>query len=133
MSPALIAATSIEDAANPNVKIQMSNQIQVSKSKPARSAGGSENSYTFKASGQTVQFDGFLKLYPLKLTEEELPKLRKDEPLALNKLLPEQHFTQPPPRYSEASLIKTLEKEGIGRPSTYAPILETIQQRNYYA
>ena len=87
--------------------------------------------YTFRATGQILKFDGFLKLYPLKYEETELPPLEKDEILELIKLIPSQHFTQPPPRYTEATLIKTLEENGIGRPSTYAPILSTIQEKNY--
>ncbi len=87
--------------------------------------------YTFKATGQALKFDGFLKIYPIKYQEQNLPELQEGEQLDLIKLLPEQHFTQPPARYTEASLIKVLEKEGIGRPSTYAPILSTIQERNY--
>lgn len=91
----------------------------------------SAKNYIFRATGQTLKFDGFLKVYPLKFKEIELPPLEKQETLELKKLIPAQHFTQPPPRYSEATLIKTLEKEGIGRPSTYVPILDTIQRRNY--
>lgn len=87
--------------------------------------------YSFKAKGQILKFDGFLKIYPIKYKEEELPFLKEGEILELLKLLPSQHFTQPPPRYTEATLIKALEEEGIGRPSTYAPILSTIQERNY--
>ena len=87
--------------------------------------------YGFLAKGQILKFDGFLKVYPMKFEEEELPELKKGEILEVLKILPSQHFTQPPPRYTEASLIKELEKYGIGRPSTYAPILATIQQRNY--
>ncbi|PIU15751.1 type I DNA topoisomerase [bacterium (Candidatus Gribaldobacteria) CG08_land_8_20_14_0_20_39_15] len=87
--------------------------------------------YTFRATGQRMKFDGFLKVYPMKFAEADLPKLAKNEILQLKDLLKEQHFTQPPSRYSEATLIKTLEKEGIGRPSTYAPILNTIQTKNY--
>lgn len=87
--------------------------------------------YTFRANGQTLQFDGFLKIYPIKYEEAELPDLKKNEVLTLEELIPSQHFTQPPARYSEATLIKKLEQEGIGRPSTYAPILDTIQKRNY--
>jgi len=90
-----------------------------------------KNKYTFKATGQTLKFDGFLTVYPIKFEENELPPLEKDEILELIKLLPSQHFTQPPARYTEASLIKALEQNGIGRPSTYAPILSTIQERNY--
>jgi DNA topoisomerase-1 len=87
--------------------------------------------YGFLATGQILKFDGFLKVYPMKFEEEELPELEKGEILEVLKILPLQHFTQPPPRYTEASLIKELEKYGIGRPSTYAPILATIQERNY--
>lgn len=87
--------------------------------------------YEFLATGQILKFDGFLKVYPMKFEEEELPPLEEKEMLELIKLIPTQHFTQPPPRYTEASLIKELEKYGIGRPSTYAPILATIQERNY--
>ncbi len=91
----------------------------------------SAKKYIFRATGQLLKFAGFLKVYPIKFKENELPPLEKNETLALKKLIPSQHFTQPPPRYSEATLVKTLEKEGIGRPSTYAPILDTIQKRNY--
>jgi len=87
--------------------------------------------YTFRATGQVLKFDGFLKVSPMKFEENELPEIEKDEILDLKKLIPSQHSTQPPARYTEATLIKALEKEGIGRPSTYAPILETVQQRNY--
>ena len=87
--------------------------------------------YTFRATGQVLKFDGFLRIYPTKFEENELPLLEVNEILKLLKLSPLQHFTQPPPRFSEATLIKELEKNGIGRPSTYAPILSTIQGRNY--
>jgi len=87
--------------------------------------------YTFRANGQTLRFDGFLKVYPIKYAESELPPLENNESLKLLKLSPLQHFTQPPARYSEASLIKALESAGVGRPSTYAPTISTIQERNY--
>ncbi|XOB40109.1 MAG: type I DNA topoisomerase [Candidatus Nealsonbacteria bacterium] len=87
--------------------------------------------YIFRTTGQTLKFEGFLKVYPLKFEETKLPVLVKDEILELIKLIPFQHFTQAPPRYTEASLIKTLEENGIGRPSTYASIISTIQERNY--
>jgi DNA topoisomerase-1 len=87
--------------------------------------------YLLQARGQLLKFDGFLKVYPLKFDETELPELEKGNILELARLLPTQHFTQPPSRYSEATLIKALEKFGIGRPSTYAPILDTIQTRGY--
>ncbi len=89
--------------------------------------------YTFRANGQTLKFDGFLKVYPTKFEEIELPNLEKKDVLQLLELTPDQHFTEPPARYTEASLIKALEKYGIGRPSTYAPILSVIQDRNYVA
>ncbi len=87
--------------------------------------------YTFRITGQILKFDGFLKVYPVKYEETELPSLELNEILELIKLIPSQHFTQPPPRYSEATLIRALEENGVGRPSTYAPILSTIQERNY--
>jgi len=90
-----------------------------------------KTSYTFRATGQILKFDGFLRVYPIKYEEIELPSLEINGILELIKLIPLQHFTQPPPRYNEATLIKTLEENGIGRPSTYAPILTTIQERNY--
>jgi len=91
----------------------------------------SAKEYIFRVNGQILKFDGFLKVYPIKFEETELPPLKINEILELIKLIPSQHFTQPPPRYTEATLIKELEKNGIGRPSTYAPILATIQERNY--
>ena len=87
--------------------------------------------YLFRATGQILKFDGFLKVYPIRYEENELPPVEVNEILELLKLIPSQHFTQPPPRYTEATLIKALEQNGIGRPSTYAPILSTIQERNY--
>ncbi len=89
--------------------------------------------YTFKANGSTLLFAGFLVIYKNDEQEKDviLPALEEKQELKLNELLPEQHFTQPPPRYNEASLIKMLEEKGIGRPSTYSPIIETIQSRGY--
>jgi DNA topoisomerase-1 len=87
--------------------------------------------YIFQANGSTLKFDGFLKIYPMKYEEKELPELLTKENLDLIELKPEQHFTQPPARYTEAGLIKELETHEIGRPSTYAPIISTIQDRNY--
>jgi len=86
---------------------------------------------TFKACGSTTTFDGFLKIYPTKISDNQLPKLAEKEKLNLKKIKPKQHFTQPPARYTDATLVKKLEKLGIGRPSTYAPIIDTIQKRNY--
>ncbi|OHA13330.1 MAG: DNA topoisomerase I [Candidatus Tagabacteria bacterium RIFCSPLOWO2_01_FULL_39_11] len=89
--------------------------------------------YTFRANGSVIKFDGFLKIYEGKISAKEniLPELSKEEKLELEKLLPSQKFTQPPARYSEAALIKALEENGIGRPSTYAPTISTIQDRGY--
>lgn len=87
--------------------------------------------YTLRANGQILKFDGFLKAYPIKFEEKELPLMKEGEILKLLKLNSLQSFTQPPPRYTEATLIKILEEKGIGRPSTYAIIISTIQERNY--
>jgi len=91
----------------------------------------------FRATGTIIRFDGFMALYTEgkdELEEEEgftLPGLKEGETLGLLSLQPKQHFTQPPPRYTEATLVKALEEKGIGRPSTYAAILSTIQDRKY--
>ncbi|PCJ60890.1 MAG: DNA topoisomerase I [Planctomycetota bacterium] len=91
----------------------------------------------FKAQGRIVLFDGYLKIYSpsddkdKKDKNQLLPEFDVDDQLILNELLPTQHFTQPPPRYTEASLVRLLEKEEIGRPATYATILSTIQDRGY--
>lgn len=94
--------------------------------------------FVFKVTGSTLIFDGFLKVYNDTDEEDEkegkviLPKgIKKDDATPLQKATPKQHFTQPPPRYTEASLVKDLEKEGIGRPSTYATIMNTIRARQY--
>lgn len=92
-----------------------------------------EMPYLLRATSAVLVFPGFLAMYENGEEQEgkPLPELTPQERLDLLKITPEQHFTQPPPRYSEASLIKALEEEGIGRPSTYAPIVSTIQQRGY--
>ena len=94
--------------------------------------------YLLRATGQTLKFDGFRRVYFEgrddaldEDAESMLPALTAEQALRLLELLPEQHFTQPPPRYSEASLVKTLEENGIGRPSTYAPIIRTLLDRGY--
>lgn len=93
--------------------------------------------FTFKVTGSTLTFDGFLKVYAVKEDEDEEQKvklpagIKEQDAVALKKIDPKQHFTQPPARYSEATLVKELEKEGIGRPSTYATILNTIKARTY--
>jgi len=87
--------------------------------------------YGFRATGSMLKFDGWLKVLPSKFEDNELPPVQESDRLDLRELKPEQHFTKPPARYNEASLIKTLEKEGIGRPSTYASIISTILLRRY--
>lgn len=99
--------------------------------------------FLFRATGSVLKFDGFLKVYqeakeekPADATDDDddertLPLVTEGEILILNSLTPEQHFTEPPPRYSEATLVKALEEKGIGRPSTYAAIMTTIQEREY--
>jgi DNA topoisomerase-1 len=95
--------------------------------------------YDFRVSGSVLRFDGFLKVYEVSEDKKDedgestnrLPSLDGVKTLELEKLDPEEHFTQPPPRYNEASLVKELEERGIGRPSTYASIINTIQDREY--
>ncbi|MGN1318581.1 MAG: type I DNA topoisomerase [Lachnospirales bacterium] len=90
--------------------------------------------YIFRATGSILVFDGYLAVYKKneeKSVEETIPEITENEVLSVSEIKPEQHFTQPPARYSEASLIKTLEDLGVGRPSTYAPTLNVIQMRNY--
>ncbi|MBI1812489.1 type I DNA topoisomerase [Candidatus Peregrinibacteria bacterium] len=107
-------------------------------------SGSGQGNYIFRATGQTVLFDGYLRVYQegrdegdvkkdddVEDGEKLLPPLSQGETLFLQELKPEQHFTKPPPRYTEASLVKKPEEEGIGRPSTYAPTISTIQQRGY--
>lgn len=94
-------------------------------------AAAAKETYIFRATGQIMKFDGFLRIYPAQFKEVTLPDLVPEEKLTLIELKPEQHFTEPPPRFTEASLVKILEKNGIGRPSTYAPIISTIQDRRY--
>ena len=95
--------------------------------------------YLFKAGATKVVFDGYTAIYEIDETQEgedaksRLPELSVDEPLDLLGLVPGQHFTKPPPRYSDASLVKAFEELGIGRPSTYAPIIQTIVSRDYVA
>ncbi|HAW50436.1 TPA: type I DNA topoisomerase, partial [bacterium] len=87
--------------------------------------------YTFVASGKVILFDGFIKVYPVDEKEKILPTLKVSENVFLVELIPKQHFTQPPPRYTEGSLVKALEENGIGRPSTYATIISTLMDRKY--
>ena len=106
------------------------------------------SNYIFKASGSHLKFDGYKRIYREEQGDNngkedkedesgendiDLPELTEGETLSLQKLVPEQHFTQPPQRYTEATLVKALEEKGIGRPSTYAPIITTIISRDYVA
>ena len=106
----------------------------------ATSRDGQDLPYLFRASGRELLFAGFLKVYEVQnekpsdedgAADQTLPPLSDGEPLVLHGLYPEQHFTKPPPHFTEASLIKEMEKQGIGRPSTYASIVRTILQREY--
>jgi len=104
-------------------------------------AAGKQHAYLLRTSGSSVKFPGFLALYEEARDEDQGPdeelnmripaKIEEGQRQQLMRLLPEQHFTQPPPRYTEASLVQILEVNGVGRPSTYAPILSTIQERGY--
>ena len=95
------------------------------------------NAYDFKANGQVLKFKGFMTLYVESTDKEEkeeegmLPELEENQEVKLKKLNPKQSFTEPPPRYTEASLVKALEEKGIGRPSTYSPTITTILERRY--
>ena len=95
------------------------------------------NNYNFKANGQAIKFKGFMTLYvegtdaKEQETEGMLPDLKENQELKLDKINPKQSFTEPPPRYTEASLVKALEEKGIGRPSTYSPTITTILERRY--
>lgn len=100
---------------------------------------GGEKPYMFRATGSVIKFPGFIDIYREgrdddsvdDMDRDALPELTQNEILALQQLLPEQHFTQPPPRFSEATLVKALEEQGIGRPSTYAPTIQTLKSRYY--
>lgn len=89
------------------------------------------NNYGFRANFSKIKFDGYLKIWPQKIEERPMPSLQINDNCDLLELVKERHFTEPPARYTEASLIKALEENGIGRPSTYAPIISTIQDRKY--
>lgn len=115
----------------------MANCVQDTKKVEIKAQKDGENGFcTFSASGYSVRFDGYTALYRTTEDDEEesessIPDMIAGDILKLKELVPEQHFTQPPARYTEASLIKTLEETGVGRPSTYATIISTITSRNY--
>jgi DNA topoisomerase-1 len=117
-------------------KRTIASQMQAARFEQTSADIGAEGRHTFRATGQVVKFDGFIRAYTEGTDEPEeeagtLPELREGEELALASLEPRQHFTEPPPRYTDATLVKALEAQGIGRPSTYAPTLSTIQDRGY--
>ena len=131
MKPAVFDTLSVDIAAVPQAMLEAGRVPEDQLKKP---------DYLFRATGSRVRFRGFMVVYqeapdedapPDKKMGELLPSLEGKELLDLLRLLPEQHFTQPPPRYTEASLIRTLEELGIGRPSTYAPTMSTLQARRY--
>lgn len=118
MSDALIESTTVvADSITQNSELRTKNNI--------------EHVYRFKASGSVLLFEGFLKLTPLALDDKRLPQYVSGEQVALSDIRSEEHETTPPPRYNDASLIKTLEEKSIGRPSTYASIISTITDRGY--
>jgi len=135
MSAALYDTTNVEIEAS---NAAASEAIGASKSSPKFLGEKQPQGYLLKASSSVVKFPGFMVVYSEDRDEDErgenvvsLPKLRIGDKLIYLGTFPEQCFTQPPPRYTEATLIKALEQKGIGRPSTYAPILYTIQERDY--
>ncbi|MFH1098653.1 MAG: type I DNA topoisomerase [Candidatus Uhrbacteria bacterium] len=138
-------ATQMPDAQLKRVGVDIEARALASNLPPSADPPKADKSsvYTFRATGQTIVFDGFLRVYQEGRDEEReqtdeapegekiLPPLTTGEHCALHELKPEQHFTKPPPRYTEASLVKKLEEEGIGRPSTYAPTIATVIDRGY--
>jgi DNA topoisomerase I len=119
----------------------MASQMAPASVDTARYDVAGDGRYLFRATGSRIVFDGFLKVYALKVKEDteneneeeeaQLPDLVKGEALDLKKIDPAQKFTKPPSRYTEASLVRELEERGIGRPSTYVPIVETLKKRDY--
>ena len=132
MNPAVFDQTSVDIEAKPP---------QQANTGLAGGPGSSDGtSYLFRVTGSVLKFDGFLKVYEEakdardeedEALKHKLPVLEPGQKLTLKDIKPEQHFTEPPPRYNEASLVKELEERGIGRPSTYAAIISTIQERQY--
>ena len=120
---------------------QMADAILDSTSVDIDAVTNSGQTYLFRATGSVLKFPGFRTLYMEDRDDSQddenqgglLPEMKEADPLKCLSLEPKQHFTQPPPRYTEASLVKSLEEQGIGRPSTYAPIISTIQDREYVA
>jgi len=112
------------------IACQMSN-AKIEKQNILTQTINTKNIYTFKSEYQKICFDGFLKILPLDIKNSGILNLKENDIYKINKVLPSQHFTEPPARYNDASLVKTLEKYGIGRPSTYATIISTLLERGY--
>ena len=139
MAPAIYDTMTVEVAADPSWQ-EETFASDAFKSTAQWSRLAADARYLLRASGSRVRVPGFLAVYeesrdedaaPGEEREQTLPEVQIGEILDLVRLLPEQHFTQPPPRYTEATLVRALEEYGIGRPSTYAPIISTIQERGY--
>lgn len=111
--------------------IYMITDVEITGCTSSEAMTATNKSYTFKSQGIKHKFDGFEKVYSDAIQEKTVPLLKKDEEVLLKSINPEQHFTQPPARYSEATLIKKLQINGIGRPSTYATIVSTVVDRKY--
>ncbi len=124
-------AEAVYEQTSVDITAQRSGETQDSgfRTQEKKQENGDNRNYLFRANGSKQIFEGWQTLY--KKEEMELPPLSVGDLLKLLGLLPSQHFTEPPPRYTEASLIKILEEYGIGRPSTYAPIISTVQERQY--
>ncbi len=135
MAPAVLDTTSVDIVADTEGRVP-AGVVEIDEALRAELAR--QPRYLFRATGSVIRFPGFLVLYEEAKDDGEeeganvqLPDLCERSLLDLLALLPEQHFTQPPPRYTEATLVRALEERGIGRPSTYAPILSTLQERGY--
>lgn len=109
----------------------LASQMAAAKIQNTAADVSSDRGHIFRATGLRVIFEGFLKLFPEKTKENELPKLAPEQKTECRELKPAQHFTEPPARFSDATLVKALEEHGIGRPSTYAPTIATIEERRY--
>ena len=136
MSPAVFDTISVDIVASPELQVPADEMAVADLSHPSLVTPA----YLFRTTGSNIRFRGFLAVYKEAQDEDEapdesegkiLPPLSAGEILDLSRLLPEQHFTKPPPRYSEATLVRTLEEYGIGRPSTYASTISVIQTRGY--
>jgi DNA topoisomerase-1 len=138
MNPAVMDVTTADIAALTGRPVTHEVALAVNETGKARSLDPNAP-YLFRATGSVMKFDGFMRVYTEGKDTEEvaddeqppLPPLSKEQPLDLIKMEPRQHFTEPPPRYTEATIVKALEEQGIGRPSTYASIISTIRDRKY--